>query len=93
VDAEDRVTEGCYPECYEGSLPIFVVTAQVRARFDLLLTPYFIFLNPVYNTTIINRNGEKPCLTREIQSTDREIARLVYELYGLIEDEIKFVEE
>ena len=31
-------------------------------------------------------------LAREIQSTDREIDRLVYELYGLTEDEIKIVE-
>jgi hypothetical protein len=31
-------------------------------------------------------------LTRDIQSTDREIDRLVYELYGLPEDEIKIVE-
>jgi type II restriction/modification system DNA methylase subunit YeeA len=31
-------------------------------------------------------------LASEIQSTDREIDRLVYELYGLTEDEIKIVE-
>ena len=29
---------------------------------------------------------------REIKSTDREIDELVYELYGLTEDEIKIVE-
>jgi hypothetical protein len=28
----------------------------------------------------------------EIESTDREIDQLVYELYGLSEDEIKIVE-
>jgi hypothetical protein len=31
-------------------------------------------------------------LTREIASTDREIDNLVYELYGLTEEEIKIVE-
>lgn len=35
---------------------------------------------------------EKNRLEREIAATDREIDRLVYELYGLTEDEIKIVE-
>ena len=35
---------------------------------------------------------EQERLTREIDSTDREIDRLVYELYGLTDDEIKIVE-
>jgi hypothetical protein len=30
---------------------------------------------------------------REIESTDGRIDRLVYELYGLTEDEVKVVEE
>jgi len=35
---------------------------------------------------------EKERLKREIASTDAQIDRLVYELYGLTEDEIKIVE-
>jgi type II restriction/modification system DNA methylase subunit YeeA len=35
---------------------------------------------------------EDPRLDREIKSTDAEIDRLVYELYGLTEEEIKIVE-
>ncbi|MDD1779280.1 MAG: methyltransferase, partial [Candidatus Helarchaeota archaeon] len=35
---------------------------------------------------------EKERLQRQIQSTDRQIDRLVYELYGLTEEEIKIVE-
>jgi hypothetical protein len=35
---------------------------------------------------------EQERLSREIQSTDREIDRLVYELYGLTEEEIKIVD-
>jgi hypothetical protein len=35
---------------------------------------------------------EQESLAREIQSTDRESDRLVYELYGLTEDEIRIVE-
>ena len=35
---------------------------------------------------------EKESLQREIESTDKAIDRLVYELYGLSEEEIKIVE-
>ena len=36
--------------------------------------------------------NEQERLTQEIAVTDRQIDRLVYELYGLTEDEIKIVE-
>jgi peptidoglycan hydrolase CwlO-like protein len=35
---------------------------------------------------------EKEMIQREIESTDGAIDRLVYELYGLTEEEIKIVE-
>jgi len=35
---------------------------------------------------------EKESLQREIESTDKAIDKLVYELYGLTEDEIRIVE-
>jgi hypothetical protein len=35
---------------------------------------------------------EKEMVKREIESTDGRIDRLVYELYGLSEEEIKIVE-
>ena len=35
---------------------------------------------------------EQEIIRREIESTDRSIDRLVYELYGLTEEEIKIVE-
>jgi hypothetical protein len=35
---------------------------------------------------------EKESLQREIESTDGRIDKLVYELYGLTEDEIRIVE-
>jgi len=33
------------------------------------------------------------CFQREIEATDRQIDQLVYELYGLTEEEIKIVED
>ena len=35
---------------------------------------------------------EKEMIQRQIQATDGQIDRLVYELYGLTEEEIKIVE-
>ncbi len=37
--------------------------------------------------------GERAALQRQIDATDRQIDQLVYELYGLTDDEIKIVEE
>ena len=36
---------------------------------------------------------DKTGIQREIDATDRRIDRLVYELYGLTDDEIRIVEE
>ena len=37
--------------------------------------------------------GQETLPQRAIEATDREIDRLVYELYGLTEEEIRIVEE
>jgi len=38
-----------------------------------------------------NNRERKTRLQREIEATDRQIDQLVYELYGLMEEEIKIV--
>ena len=38
-------------------------------------------------------DGDRELYQRQIDATDREIDRLVYELYGLTKDEIKVVQE
>ena len=37
--------------------------------------------------------SDRDLYQRQIDATDREIDRLVYELYGLTNDEIKIIEE
>jgi type II restriction/modification system DNA methylase subunit YeeA len=39
-----------------------------------------------------NTGHEKTALQRQIDATDRQIDQLVYELYGLTDDEISIVE-
>ena len=38
-------------------------------------------------------HSEQTALARQIDATDRRIDRLVYELYGLSDEEIRIVEE
>ena len=45
------------------------------------------------NLTICRITLEKDQLKRQIDATDREIDKLVYQLYDLTEDEIKIIEE
>ncbi|MDD8039939.1 MAG: hypothetical protein PHH18_11880, partial [Acidobacteriota bacterium] len=40
----------------------------------------------------LKSDTQKSILQRQIEATDREIDQLVYELYGLTEEEIKIVE-
>jgi type II restriction/modification system DNA methylase subunit YeeA len=41
----------------------------------------------------VGTDHEKTVVKRQIDATDREIDALVYELYGLTDDEIRIVEE
>jgi len=40
----------------------------------------------------VRTDHEKTLIERQIEATDREIDKLVYELYGLTEEEIRIVE-
>jgi len=37
--------------------------------------------------------NEKKMIQRQIEATDKQIDKLVYELYGLSEEEIKIIED
>ena len=42
---------------------------------------------------VTKTDHEKSLIQRQIKETDRQIDQLVYELYGLTDEEIKIVEE
>jgi hypothetical protein len=44
-------------------------------------------------SAIAKTTHERTALERQIEATGREIDQLVYELYGLTDDEIRIVEE
>jgi transketolase N-terminal domain/subunit len=87
-------------EAVVSSLPAEV--ANLVERFTRNRESY---KNPAYNETQVRREFLDPLfkalgwemeqapIQRQIDATDRQIDRLVYELYELTDDEIKIVEE
>ena len=63
-----------------------------KARHDRMvsLVEQMLSLNKQLQTA--KTDHEKTSLQRQIEFTDRQIDHLVYELYGLTEDDIKIVE-
>jgi hypothetical protein len=55
------------------------LTSKKSTRFD-------------YEQLLIKTDHEKTALQRQIDATDRQIDQLVYELYGLTEEEVRIVE-
>jgi len=63
-----------------------------KARYDRMVQFVDSMLTLNKQLAEAKSTSQKEVLQRQIDSTDREIDRLVYELYGLTEDEIKIVE-
>lgn len=49
--------------------------------------------NPWVTSPTLKTPQERTTLQRQIEATDKQIDQLVYQLYGLTDDEIKIVEE
>ena len=62
------------------------------ARHDRLVELVQSMLDLHRQLSTPGREHERTLLTRRIEATDRQIDRLVYELYGLTEEEIEIVE-
>ena len=76
-------------------LPIRPIDFSVRAEkalHDKLVSSVFSMLDLNKKLASVRDDQEKTLLARRIDSTDRQIDKLVYELYGLTEEEIKIVE-
>jgi hypothetical protein len=65
---------------------------EYRARYNKLISLVEQMIEFQEKITRANTEHEKAILRRLISSTDKQIDQLVYELYGLTEDEIKIVE-
>jgi hypothetical protein len=79
-----------------SQLPIRVINFSEnldRVRHDRMVQFVEQILS-LHNQLAAAKTGhEKTALQRQIDATDRQIDQLVYELYGLTDEEIRFVEE
>jgi len=78
------------------SLPIRTIDfsdPQDVARHDKMVSLVERMLDLHKRLAETKAGHEKTLLQRKIEATDKQIDRLVYELYGLTEEEIKIVEE
>jgi len=92
-----RIPEGSlrYPISFLSGLPIkqinFYDPAE-KAAHDKMVSLVEQMLELHKCLTSAQTPQEKEMLSREIESTDGQIDRLVYSLYGLTEEEIRIVE-
>jgi len=64
-----------------------------KARHDGMLELVETMLKLHKQLAAANTNHEKTAIQRQIDATDKHIDQLVYELYGLTDEEIRIVEE
>jgi hypothetical protein len=73
--------------------PIDMTSKEERAKHDRITELVEQMLKCCNRLGAVKTAHERTALQRQIEATDREIDRLVYELYGLTEKEIRIVEE
>ncbi len=81
---------------YIGKLPIRTIDfsdSTDKARHNLMVELVEQMLDLHKQLSEAKEPQTKTVLQRQIEATDQQIDRLVYDLYGLTEDEIKIVEQ
>jgi hypothetical protein len=73
--------------------PIDLSDSNDKARHDLMVSLVKQMLSLNKQLPEAKTPHERTALQRQIEATDRQIDSLVYELYGLTEEEIKIIEE
>ena len=81
---------------YLGKIPIHTIDfsdSDDKARHDRVVSLVDSMLSLHKQLAKARTSHEQTLLQRQIEATDGQIDKLVYELYGLTEEEIKIVEE
>jgi hypothetical protein len=99
LQQESNVFRGGWITCtkqYFGELPIRPINfsdKSDKAKHDRIVTLVERMLDLHKQLASAKNPDDKTRLQRQIDATDREIDQLVYELYGLSEEEIRIIEE
>jgi hypothetical protein len=73
-------------------LPIRIIDQTNQTTHDRIVALVEKMLDLHKQRAAVKTPHEQTALDRQISATDAQIDRLVYDLYGLTEDEIKLVE-
>jgi len=76
-----------------GKLPIVYPSTVRDARFEKIRNLVIEMLRLYRNLYNAKTTHDKKFLQRQIDATDKQIDQLVYQLYGLTDNEIRIVEE
>jgi len=80
---------------YFGKIPIRTINFSDptdKARHDKMVALVERMLSLHKQKADVKTDHEKNLVERQIEATDKQIDALVYELYGLAEEEIRIVE-
>jgi hypothetical protein len=81
-----------FPQVYISALAALPIPAYDKVRHDRMVAPVEQMLSLHKELAAAKTPDAKTVLQRQIEATDKQIDRLVYELYGLTEEEVKIVE-
>jgi hypothetical protein len=84
-----------YKPMYLSQLPIRTIDFSKpsdKSQHDKMVSLITSILDLHRQLPLAKTDQERTVLSRQIEATDRQIDRLVYDLYGLTEEEIKIVE-
>ena len=84
--------EDTFPQIMIRDILQFTIPFPPDARHDRMVQLVETMLDLHKRLPNANAPHDKETLQRQIDATDRQIDKLVYELYGLTEEEIKVVE-
>ena len=95
-DVTHDIQKNPYEQEVRVEKPLQIAKAQKRADYSFALAPNYrivkFFIEAKKQLQQAKTEGDKNYLNRKCERLDKEIDQLVYQLYGLTEEEIKIVE-
>jgi hypothetical protein len=92
IRTKHAIYDTLYPWYTKNQLSAFPLTPSFSMKQDRMVSLVDNMLALNNQLTTVKSGAQKRAIQRQIDATDKEIDRLVYELYGLIEKEIAIIE-
>jgi TaqI-like C-terminal specificity domain/Eco57I restriction-modification methylase/N-6 DNA Methylase len=93
IRTKHAIYDTLYPWYTKDQLSVFPLPPSFSTKQDRMVSLVDSMLSLSTQLTTVKSAAQKDAIQRQIDATDAEIDRLVYELYSLTDDEIKLVEE